>query len=101
MTNLTSIHEDADSMIPHSVGQGSGIAVNCAVGRKRGSDPHVAVAMAGSWLLAWELPYAVGVALRKKEKVTMVMGKVMKVIDEGIAMEKREGHGIPLYVHMC
>ena len=42
-----------------------------------------------------------GVALRKKEDVTMVMGKVMKVIDEGIAMEKREGHGIPLYVHMC
>ena len=28
---------------PHSVGQGSGIALSCGVGCRRSSDPHVAV----------------------------------------------------------
>ena len=55
------------------MGQGSSIAVNCGVGCKQGSD------LAWLWLccspaaeapfrpLAWELPYAMGVALKKKK----------------------------------
>ena len=59
----------------HSVHWGSGVAVNCGVGRRHGSGPDLL------WLwcrlavvalvrpLAWELPYAAGVALKsKKEK---------------------------------
>ena len=36
--NLTRIHEDVGS-IPGFVGQESGIAVSCDVGRRRSSDP--------------------------------------------------------------
>ena len=36
-TNPTSIHEDW----PCSVGQGSGVAVSCGVGRRCGSDPKL------------------------------------------------------------
>ena len=57
---------------PRSVGQRSGVAVSHGVGRRRGSDP------AWLWLcrlaaaapirpLAWEPPYAVGVALKRQE----------------------------------
>ena len=62
--NLTSTHEDEGS--PRSVGEGSGIAVSCGVGRKHSSD----LAWLWLWLwcrpaatalirlLAWEPPYA-------------------------------------------
>ena len=51
--------------------QGSGVALSCGVGHRRGSDS------AWFWLwgrpaaiqpLAWELPYPVGAALKKKKK---------------------------------
>ena len=50
------------------------IAVNCGVGHRRGLDPvwlwlWCRLAAAASFQpLAWELPYATGVALNKKEK---------------------------------
>ena len=63
--NPTSIHEDAGfDPWPHSVGQGSSIAVSYGVGHRRSLDP------AWLWLqcrpLAWELPYAMGLALKSK-----------------------------------
>ena len=60
---------------PHSVGQGSGAAVSCGVGRKRIWNPTLLwlwyrpAAMAPIWPLAWEFPYDVNVVLkRRKEK---------------------------------
>ena len=62
---------------PFSVGWGSGVAVSHGVGHRCGSDLVLLrlwcrpVATAPIWPLAWELPYAEGVALkrqRKKEK---------------------------------
>ena len=72
--NLTSIHEDAGSIPGLSVGQQSGVAVSCAVGRRRSSDHSLlwlcrrlaAVALIRS--PAWELPYATSVALKSKKK---------------------------------
>ena len=73
---------------PHAVRQGSGIAVSCAVGHRRGSDlallwlwwrPAAAVASIGN--LAWELPYAIGMALKrpkKKKRVYLIERKVLK-----------------------
>ena len=57
---------------PRSVGQGSGIAVSCGVGPRDGSDPTLlwlwcgpeATALIGP--LAWELPYAAGVTLKRQ-----------------------------------
>ena len=60
------------------MGYGSGLAVSCGVGRKCGSDP--------TWLWLWlrlaavapiqplarELPYAVGVALKRPKKKKMI-----------------------------
>ena len=61
--NPTSIHEDVGS-IPDL---GSSISMSCGVGSRCGSDPMVL------WLwhrpLAWELPYAVGTALKKKKSL--------------------------------
>ena len=59
--------------LAYSVGWGSGVAVNCGVGRRCGSDPTLlglwcrpaAVALIGS--LAWELPHAAVVALKKQK----------------------------------
>ena len=56
------------------MGQGSGVAVSCGVGHSRGSDLKllwlwqrpVAAALVGP--LAWESPYAAGVALEKAKK---------------------------------
>ena len=56
------------------MGYGSGIAtaVNCGVGRRHGSDPkvlwHRPAAVVPILPLAWELPYAMGVALKSKKK---------------------------------
>ena len=50
------------------MGQGSGITVNCGVGYRRGLDPMLLwlwcrpMATAPILPLAWELPYAKGVA---------------------------------------
>ena len=67
------------------MGRGSGIAMNCGVGRRCGWDPTLLwpwlwcrpAAVAPFQPLAWELPHAVGAALksrgkkRKKEKETL------------------------------
>ena len=74
-TNTTSIHEDVGSNPwPPSVGRGSGIAVSCGIGRRRGSDPtllwlwHRPVAVAPIRPLAWEPPHASGVAQEKAKR---------------------------------
>ena len=58
----------------HPVGQGSGIALSCGVGHRCGLD----LVLLWLWLrpsavapirpLGWELPYAVGAALKRKKK---------------------------------
>ena len=59
---------------PCSVGQGSGGALSCGVGRRLGSDPQLLwlwcrlAARALIRPLAWEPPYAVGTALEKTER---------------------------------
>jgi len=56
------------------VGQGSGVAVDCGVGCRRGSDPALLwlwrrpAATALIRPLAWEPPYAVGAALEKAKR---------------------------------
>ena len=72
LTNLTRNHEVVGSIpCPCSVGQGSGIAMNCGVGHRRGLDPALLwlwcrpAATAPIRTLAWEIPYAVGVAPEK------------------------------------
>ena len=73
-TKPTSI-QDASSIPGHSQGvKGSGIAASYGVGRSWGSDPALLwlwprlAAVALTWPLAWEFPYAVGVALKKGKK---------------------------------
>ena len=59
-------------------GSGSGVAISCGVGGRCGSDPTFLwlwcrqAVLALIRLLAWELPYATGAALKskKKKKVT-------------------------------
>ena len=74
LMNPTRIHEDVGLIPwPHSVGQGSGVAVSCGVGH-RGS---LNLAWLWPWCrpaaaapigpLAWEPPYATGAALKKKK----------------------------------
>ena len=71
LTNPTSIHEDPGSipgLAPWIV------AMNCGVGRRRNLDPALLrlwcrpAATALIRPLAWEPPYAVGVALKSKKK---------------------------------
>ena len=56
------------------MGSGSGVAVSCGVGHRRVLDPtllwlwHRPVAIAPTGLLAWEPPYAMGAALKKRQK---------------------------------
>ena len=56
------------------MGQLSGIAVSCGVGRRCGLDPLLVwlwlwlAAVALIQLLAWELPYAVGSAPKKQQQ---------------------------------
>ena len=58
---------------PCSVGEGSGVAVSCGVGHRRGSDPVLLwlwrkpVATAPIGLLPWEPPYAAASALKDKK----------------------------------
>ena len=75
--NLTSIQEDGGS-IPGLAQwvQGSGIAVSCSVGHRRCSGPALLwlwcrpAAAAPIGPLAWEPPYAVGVALKRRKRKT-------------------------------
>ena len=70
--NLTRNHE-VQSLALLS-GLRSGIAMSCGVGHRRGSDPALlwlwcrpeAVALIRP--VAWETPYAIGVALKSKKK---------------------------------
>ena len=76
-TNLTSIHEAA-GLIPGLAQwvKGSSVALSCSVDRRRGWDLAFLrlwcrpVATASLWPLAWEIPYAVGVALKRQNKQT-------------------------------
>ena len=69
--NPTSIHEDM-GLIPGLAQwvKGLGVAVSCGIGHRLGSDPvllglwHRSAAAAPIRPLAWELPYALGVALK-------------------------------------
>ena len=80
VTNLTSIAEDAGliSGLDHWV-KGSGVAVSCGVGHRRGLGPTWLwlwcrpAATAPTGPLAWEPPYAKGVAqeMAKKKKKTV------------------------------
>ena len=48
-----------------------GIALSCGVGHRGGLDPELLcrpAAVAPIQLLAWELPYAAGLALKRKKK---------------------------------
>jgi len=75
LTNPTRNHEVVGS-IPGLAQwvKRSGVAVSCGVGCRRGLDPellwpwHRPVATAPIQPLAWEPPYAMGVALEKKKK---------------------------------
>ena len=73
--NPTSTHEDA-GLIPGLVlwVKGSGVAVSCSVGHRCNSDPMLLwlwcrlAATAPIQPLAWELPCAVGAALKRQTK---------------------------------
>ena len=68
------------------MGSGAGIAMSCGVGQRCGSDPELL------WLwcrlaaliqpLAWELPYAEGVALKIQNKQTNKKTKKEKNVVE-------------------
>ena len=64
------------------MGWGSGIAVSCGVGHRLGSDPtllwlwYMLAAVALIQPLAWELPYAVGAALRSNQSVNQFINKI-------------------------
>ena len=58
------------------MGQGSGVAVSCGVGRRHGSDLmllwlwYKPAAVASIGPIAWEPPYAAGVAIKRKPDQT-------------------------------
>ena len=82
--NLTRIHEDA-GLIPGLVRwiKGSGVAVSCGVGLRHSSDPVLLwlwcrpAATAPIRPLAWEPPYAAGVALKDKIKNIYILQRMV------------------------
>ena len=80
-THPTRNHEVAGSTLALLSGLGSGVAVSCGVGRRRGLDPTLLwlwcrpAATALSRPLAWEPPYATGAAQEKtKDKKKKKIG---------------------------
>jgi len=73
--NLTR-NEEVAGLIPGLTEwvKGSSVAESCGVGSRRGTSPELLwlwrrpVATAPILPLAWELPYAMGAALKKTEK---------------------------------
>ena len=57
-----------------SLSWGSGVAVSCGAGRRFGLDPaslwlwYSLTAVALNQPLAWELPYAMGAALKRRQE---------------------------------
>ena len=101
LTNATKNHEVAGSVpaLAQWV-KGSGVTVSCGVGRRRGSDPTLLwlwrrlVATAPIRPLAWELPCAVGVALkRQRRKRRKCSGPLIKkMFDECGLNESKSAH---------
>ena len=64
--------------------QGSVVAASCSIGYRRGSDPTLLWLQcrlaAVAWIqpLAWELPYAAGAAVKRKEKKIKFKKKIKK-----------------------
>ena len=77
VTNLTAIHEVVGSIPGLTQWLMSSVAVTYGVGCRCSSDPELLwlwlAAVAPIRPLAWELPHAAGVAL-KKEKIYQLMG---------------------------
>ena len=74
VTNPTSIHEDEGVILASLRGLRSSVAVSCGVGHRHSSDPILLLlwcrqaAAAPIQPLAWELPYAANLALKRKKK---------------------------------
>ena len=75
VTNPTAVREDTDLIPGFAQGvKGSDIAVSCRVGHSCSSDPMLLwlgqrpVATAPIWPLAWELPYASDLTLKRQQK---------------------------------
>ena len=62
---------------PCSVGEGSGVAMSCDIGCRRGLDPTLH--MAPIQPLALELPCAVGAALKRRKKNSKRIYKILGV----------------------
>ena len=74
--------------------------MSCGVGLRRGSDPPLLwgwcrlSAAAQIRPLAWQLPYAAGVALKEKKKRKTKVHKTLGPIFEG---QEREATGVAIF----